>query len=779
MIRSALVFTPAMLGSNMRIRMMILAYIAFTCTAVNADNPSSLEWSSYLGGNLIDSGSAVVVGQSGIIVVAGYMSSDSLPVSNESFQWQHGGEKDGFVAAFDPTGEIMLWSTYLGGSENDEVVRLALSGTGDLLVLSSTYSADYPTTYGAYDTEFSGPTDNGLSLFDIVTGEIVWSTYVGTVSQPTEGLAVDGEGNIYILFRGRNYLHRFTPSGYYDRDLTIPTPSYTYTENISICHDGNIILVGDTNNPNYPVTDGAYDTVYDGGPINYNNDGYVTKLDTESGEIIWSTFIGGANSVDEPLSACVDMNDNVIITGWTLSSDYPVTSGAIDTSSGSRATMVSKFSADGAELIWSTFLSGQETGHGEQVLCDETDNVYIFGWTASSDMPVTDNAYDTTYNGDVDAYVAKLSANGRALYYGTYLGGATNDYGTLRDAFYAGALSAEGVIGIGHTYCSDYPGVEYGYDSINNGGGDVVFSLISELGEYPTIGDVQDDQGGFVTVSWGRFPTYPQSVSDAIEYYHLEQYAGGWIVADSLATDGLATYSSTVGTDAVLIVGEDPDLENYRVVGYSNGGEYRYYSATISGYSIDNIPPPPPEIEISESPSFRAILWTNPELDDYEETCLYRDDDPDFVPGPDSLILCTTAQFYVEDHLQLYYYRAQFRDTHGNFSEPSNQVQSSYPTDIVASAPELSLHQNYPNPFNPRTVISYSLQKNTSVSLRIYDIFGHEIRCLICDEAQSSGHYTVEWNGQDDMGKQMAAGVYFYSLDAWPIRETKRMTLVK
>ncbi|MBK9303838.1 MAG: hypothetical protein IPM94_08115 [bacterium] len=220
-------------------------------------------------------------------------------------------------------------------------------------------------------------------------------------------------------------MRRFTSTGFYDRQYYINVPPYTNIANIGLCHDGDIILIGDTNSPSFPVTAGAYDTVYNGGPVNYNNDGFVMKFDTGSGNILWSTFIGGGNNVDEPLSVCVDSSDNVIITGWTGSSDYPITDGAVDPSIGFRSTMVSKLSADGSELLWSTFMDGAGSSYGEQVLCDSRDNAVIVGWTASEDMPITNNAYDTTYNDQNDAYIAKISANGRALHYCTYLGGST------------------------------------------------------------------------------------------------------------------------------------------------------------------------------------------------------------------------------------------------------------------------------------------------------------------------------------------------------------------
>jgi hypothetical protein len=90
-----------------------------------------------------------------------------------------------------------------------------------------------------------------------------------------------------------------------------------------------------------------------------------------------------------------------------------------------------------------------------------------------------------------------------------------------------------------------------------------------------------------------------------------------------------------------------------------------------------------------------------------------------------------------------------------------------------------ALGQNVPNPFNPRTTIRYDLPEPARVRLRIFDVAGWLVRTLVDNEAIAAGRKEIVWRGLDDGGRQVAAGVYFYRLDAGEFSETKRMTLVK
>ena len=89
-----------------------------------------------------------------------------------------------------------------------------------------------------------------------------------------------------------------------------------------------------------------------------------------------------------------------------------------------------------------------------------------------------------------------------------------------------------------------------------------------------------------------------------------------------------------------------------------------------------------------------------------------------------------------------------------------------------------ALNQNYPNPFNPTTNISYSIELKSYVNLTIYDLNGREVQQLV-NESQSAGNKTIIWNGKDEFGKPVSAGVYLYKIQADKFIETRKMILMK
>ena len=129
------------------------------------------------------------------------------------------------------------------------------------------------------------------------------------------------------------------------------------------------------------------------------------------------------------------------------------------------------------------------------------------------------------------------------------------------------------------------------------------------------------------------------------------------------------------------------------------------------------------------------------------------------------------------DGTLFHFYKLVAVDDAGNESEPAEQ-------DNVAGVdgetpPRTALLDNRPNPFNPATKILFALARPEPVTLRIFDVAGRQVRELLAHEPQPSGHHEAAWGGQDDDGRMVAAGIYFYRLETPSFRETKRMTLIK
>jgi hypothetical protein len=91
---------------------------------------------------------------------------------------------------------------------------------------------------------------------------------------------------------------------------------------------------------------------------------------------------------------------------------------------------------------------------------------------------------------------------------------------------------------------------------------------------------------------------------------------------------------------------------------------------------------------------------------------------------------------------------------------------------------DYALHQNHPNPFNPSTAIGYDLPKESLVKLAVYNVLGQKVRTLI-EAKQQAGSHTVQWNGLDDYGRQMATGMYIYRIEAGRFIAVRKMVLMK
>lgn len=179
---------------------------------------------------------------------------------------------------------------------------------------------------------------------------------------------------------------------------------------------------------------------------------------------IYSTYLGGSET-DQAWDITVDSKGRAYITGFTASTDFPTTPGAYNTShNGAMDVFVTKFDKTGTDLVYSTFIGGSGSDWSYGIAVDADGYVFITGGTASANFPVMGGAYDTSFNGRTDAFVAKLNKNGSALMLSTFIGGSAEDIG------YDLVLGKDGEIFItGSTESSDYPTTKGADDRVYGG----------------------------------------------------------------------------------------------------------------------------------------------------------------------------------------------------------------------------------------------------------------------------------------------------------------------
>jgi hypothetical protein len=459
-------------------------------------NESDLVWNTFLGGSDGDHGSSLVLDLSGNPVVIGHTWSSDFPTTLGAYNQTHNGLTDVFVARISASGDSLLWSTFLGGSDFDEGHSLVLDLSGNLVLAGHTQSSDFPTTTGAYDQTHNAEWDIFVAQLSASGDSLLWSTFLGGSDGDHEfSLALDLSGKPVVT--GYTQSSDFpTTAGAYDQShsaewdifvaqLSTSGDSLLWSTflggsdndcGISLVLDfsGNPVVTGYTQSSDFPTTPGAYDQTY-----NYWRDGFVAKLSASGDSLLWSTFLGGSIS-DYGYSLFLDLSGDLVVTGYTQSSDFPTTPGAYDqTHNAGWDIFLARLSASGDSLLWSTFLGGSDWDEVFSLVLDLSGNSVVTGYTQSSDFPTTPVAYDQTHNGLSDIFVARLSASGDSLLWSTFLGGSDNDYGRSL------VLDPSGnPVVTGYTYSLDFPSTPGAYDQTHNGATDIFvakFEICTEV----------------------------------------------------------------------------------------------------------------------------------------------------------------------------------------------------------------------------------------------------------------------------------------------------------
>jgi hypothetical protein len=345
-------------------------------------NPSgsALVYSTYLGGAGINQGNAIVLDSAGDAYVMGYTGSIDFPVTKGAFQTTLAKNDDVFVTELNPEGSALIYSTYLGGNAKDIGYGIALDSSGDAYVTGFTQSTDFPTTSGAFQRVLEGPSAAFVTKLNSTGSALIYSTYLG--------------GN-----------------------TTVTTPCEACGTSIAIDSEGDAYVCGLTAEANFPVTPGAFQTTFLG--HSNGHDAFVTELNPTGSALVYSTYVGGDGDTGAT-SIALDPSDNVWIKGNTMSAIFPVTPGAFQTVlAGNFDAYVAELNSTGSTLLYGSYLggSGDEYGGATRALVLDNQvppNVYITGYTDSTNFPTTTGSFQPKLAGENDAYVAKFAPSPNA-----------------------------------------------------------------------------------------------------------------------------------------------------------------------------------------------------------------------------------------------------------------------------------------------------------------------------------------------------------------------------
>ncbi|OQX81622.1 MAG: hypothetical protein B6D64_01680 [Bacteroidetes bacterium 4484_276] len=393
--------------------------------------------STFIGGTGNEYGMGLQVSDDGFVYLAGYTNSPDFPVTPGSYDQTYNGGRDAFILKLDNDLTTLHASTYLGGSGDEGFqwprIDIVVDSNNNVYVAGITKSPNFPFTPGAFDSTYAGGQVGGdafVAKLNSNLSALTGSTYLGG-NQDEWRVSVALDKNLDVFVCGETTSSNFptAPNSYdpgfnggsdvfiskFTNDLSVLSSSTFigangYEEALSVkpMANGNIYLAGYTTSTTFPTTPNAYDQNYNGGA----RDAYIAKFNNSLTSLLASTFIGG-NNKDTGEDMAINVNGDIYITGVTLSSNFPVTAGAYNESYiGGEDIFVSKLDSNLSILIASTFAGGLSHEKGQGIALGENANVFISGHTASTDFPVTTNAYDTTYNGgNNDCFIMKFDSS--------------------------------------------------------------------------------------------------------------------------------------------------------------------------------------------------------------------------------------------------------------------------------------------------------------------------------------------------------------------------------
>jgi hypothetical protein len=358
-----------------------------------------VEFYTYFGGTGLEEPMALTVDNNGNIILAGGTASDDLNVLNPLHD-ELNGPSDAYLAKFSSSGNL-LFSTYLGGSGIDRIEDIIINSNGDYVVIGPTESTDFYTSPGSYQESYGGGNSD---------------VFITSISS-------DGQSILFSTFFGNTT----------DDDAWA----------VGIDSTGDVVIVGITDGAAM-VTDSAYQQTYGGG----QTDSFVARFSSDCTTRRWATLLGG-NGWEFGDQVGFDSDNNIVVSGYTGSSDFPLVNQLYNDALGYDAFFAT-LDPDGETLLLSSYLGGnlEDRSYAMEVLPD--DSILITSPSASPDMPVQNNFLN--HSGGSDGYIALIEDDGSSLLFGSHFGGSSNDY-VLGMSLYEKDMIAV----IGYTSSNDLP----------------------------------------------------------------------------------------------------------------------------------------------------------------------------------------------------------------------------------------------------------------------------------------------------------------------------------
>jgi hypothetical protein len=429
-------------------------------------DPDTMEVTSmtFLGGSNDDEALGLAFDSGGAIVLAGSTASSNFSTTGGAFDRTYSGGRDAFLARLSTGGEDLLYSTFLGGPNEEMATGLAVNGAGHAFVTGFTASTGFPTTRGSFRETYQGG-GNDVFLVGLKPDpnlepdeQLTYSTFLGGSSADT----TSGASDVNLLWYPQWNLS------------TLPV--------LALLPSGAVAVAGATYSPDFPRTAGAYDGSFGQGigQDTSKHDAFVAVIQPDrklqpDEQLLYSTFLGGVD--DEGLNSIqVDASGDLFLAGNTWSGDFPTTAGSFNgIAGGLNDVYLVRLRPDNslppeAQLVYSTRIGGSNKDSVPSMALDASGAVTLAGYTISTNFPTTPGAFQSGFQGGVsDAYLVRLKPDSsiapeEQLIYSSYFGGPGEDQ------VLALALDARGNAIVAGTCGPDFPATAGAPDARYDGG---------------------------------------------------------------------------------------------------------------------------------------------------------------------------------------------------------------------------------------------------------------------------------------------------------------------
>lgn len=515
--------------------------------------------------------------------------------------------KNGFVYGFEVAeydqektlviDPVLMFASYLGGTGADRAYGIAVDATENIYIVGESNSADFPVV-SAYDATANG-WDITVTKLDSTTGSLVWSTYLGG-SSTDEGrdIALDSAGNVIVV--GNTVSNDMPLLNAYQSSRPVSDPGTVYLAKLNsagntllyatyingVTNDSaNAVAIDSTDKVHVAMTTDSNDLPVLNGYQAYSNvdDIYLAKFDTTvsgAGGLLYATYLGGTGS-DAPNDIAICALDNSYLTGYTYSTDFPITPSAPMQTLVNAAvptafiTKINTNASANASLVYSTFLGGNNTTNGFGIDVNLAGEAYAVGTTSATDFPKTDTS---TLNGTRDAFIAKVNSSGTAFAYASYFGGSLGETATAVTVNENGEPYV-----LGYTTSSNFPLVNPVYNSIVSGNDMTItqFDAASPIISFSTfIGGNGDEVGMAIALdpAWNIYVAGYTSNGGAPLLNQYSDFIGPSLTADMYLAKFSATTLPPLVPDIAIIDATLPD--NDLTVNYD---------AVVTGAFVDSV----------------------------------------------------------------------------------------------------------------------------------------------------------------------------------------------